>query len=202
VGPREAPELSDWADDAPIIVWNHRWEFDKDPGAFFSALYELEARDVEFRVALLGENFQAVPKQFQEARERLGTKILRYGYEDSQDAYRTWLRRGRLVVSTAIQENFGISVVEACRFGCIPLLPARLSYPEILPPRFHDRCIYRSHEELIDKLARALTNPCYIDRSDLMRGMCRYAWESVVADYDDEIDRVARMRRRRPADNP
>ncbi len=44
--------------------------------------------------------------------------------------YFEWLRKGDVAVSTAIQENFGISAVEAMRMGCAPLLPNRLAYPE------------------------------------------------------------------------
>ena len=41
----------------PLIVWNHRWEYDKGPEAFFGALYLLQESGVGFRVALLGEHF-------------------------------------------------------------------------------------------------------------------------------------------------
>ena len=62
----------------PLVVWNHRWEFDKDPGAFFSALETVDARGVGFELALLGENYQKVPKAFLRARERWGNRILQY----------------------------------------------------------------------------------------------------------------------------
>ncbi|MCZ6696694.1 MAG: DUF3524 domain-containing protein, partial [Acidobacteria bacterium] len=41
----------------PLIIWNHRWEFDKRPAAFFRALDAVRERGREFRLALLGENF-------------------------------------------------------------------------------------------------------------------------------------------------
>ena len=37
------------------------------------------------------------------------------------------------MLSTARHEFFGIAVAEALRAGCLPWLPARLSYPELLP---------------------------------------------------------------------
>jgi glycosyltransferase involved in cell wall biosynthesis len=46
--------------------------------------------------------------------------------------------------SAAIQENFGISVIEAMLMGCVPLLPDRLSYPEILPEEFHEHFLYKN----------------------------------------------------------
>src|SRR5438034_831936 len=34
----------------PVILWNHRWEFDKNAGAFFAALEALVSRGQEFRL--------------------------------------------------------------------------------------------------------------------------------------------------------
>ena len=115
----------------PLMIWNHRWEFDKNPSDFFLALDEMVKRGLDFRLALLGENFQNCPKAFTTARKRYGKRIVQYGYEPAKEVYEKWLKEGTVVISTARQENFGISVVEAISAGCIPLLPYRLSYPEI-----------------------------------------------------------------------
>ena len=37
------------------------------------------------------------------------------------------------MLSTARHEFFGVAVVEALLAGCLPWLPDRLSYPELLP---------------------------------------------------------------------
>ena len=42
------------------------------------------------------------------------------------------LSEADIIVSTAIHEFFGISVVEAIAAGAYPLLPKRLAYPEVL----------------------------------------------------------------------
>ena len=52
----------------PLIIWNHRWEFDKNPEDFFLALDEMVKRDLDFNVALLGENFQ-IPRKNLKSRE-------------------------------------------------------------------------------------------------------------------------------------
>jgi glycosyltransferase involved in cell wall biosynthesis len=177
----------------PLVVWNHRWEFDKDPPAFFAALDAVLARGVEFRLALLGENFQVVPKEFIAARERFGARVVQYGFVESRADYIGWLRQGRVVVSTAIQENFGMSIVEAIRMGCHPLLPDRLSYPEILPREFHAACLYASPRELADRLAALLAAPADTGlRRRLADAMGVYAWDSVVDAFDAEIDAIAR----------
>jgi glycosyltransferase involved in cell wall biosynthesis len=177
----------------PLIIWNHRWEFDKRPESFFAALDSALSLGLEFRLALLGENFQVVPKPFLHARERFGKRIVQYGYEPSRERYLDWLRKGAIIVSTAIQENFGIAVVEAIRHGCYPLLPKDLAYPELIPEGHHDHCLYRSQEELVEKLCFMLKEPANLldKRQDLASQMEGYSWELVIDDFDDELDRLA-----------
>jgi len=177
----------------PLIIWNHRWEFDKNPEAFFTALASLRERDVEFQLAILGENFQAVPKAFIRAREQFRDRIRHYGYEENRNNYERWLRKGHVVVSTADQENFGISIVEAVRWGCFPLVPRRLVYPEIIPEAFHHECLYTSYTELVDKLSVFLTDEKvdFNHRTTLSDAMAKYSWEGVIGAYDDELERLA-----------
>jgi glycosyltransferase involved in cell wall biosynthesis len=174
----------------PLIVWNHRWEFDKNPDAFFSALDRIDQMGIDFQIALLGENYQARPKAFVAAKSRFAEKIVQYGFVESREAYRKWLKKGAVVVSTANQENFGISVVEAVRHGCLPLLPDRLSYPEILPDEFHNDLLYRNEKDLVGKLAAILRAPHRFagTRTVLSSMMARHAWSSMVDRYDRELD--------------
>jgi glycosyltransferase involved in cell wall biosynthesis len=180
-------------DDPPLIIWNHRWEFDKNPDEFFRALDAVMAGGAEIRLALLGENFQAVPKAFMGARARYGERIVQYGYVESRPEYIEWLKRGSIVISTAQQENFGISVVEAIRYGCVPLLPDRLVYPEIIPQSFHSRVLYKDFNELVDELTRRITNYDEFQdlRRDLSMKMGRFAWENLINRYDEELEKLA-----------
>ena len=185
----------------PLIIWNHRWEFDKNPELFFSALRQVDETGDRFRLALLGENYQKVPKAFIAARRRWGRSIEQYGYVSSREQYLSWLRRGGIVISTADQENFGISVVEAVRHGCFPLLPRKLSYPELIPEEFHDDVLFGDREELVRKLSRLLEdlrrgNPDLLDKiSRLGLSMNRFSWCNLIGGYDDELERLSRMRR-------
>jgi glycosyltransferase involved in cell wall biosynthesis len=123
---------------APVILWNHRWEHDKDPERFFEALFDLDRSGVDFKLVVLGQSYQRRPPIFAAARERLAHRLLHFGYAHSRDDYVRWLKRSDLVVSTAKHEFFGIAVLEAVRAGSRPLLPARLSYPEIFPVEYPD----------------------------------------------------------------
>ncbi len=121
------------ATDRPLIVWNHRWEYDKDPGAFFRAIYVLVEEGLNFGLILLGESFRNQPAEFLEARERLPDRIVHFGYAEDAAAYSRLLQQADIVVSTALHEFFGAATVEACYCGCFPILPRRLAYPELHP---------------------------------------------------------------------
>jgi len=178
---------------APLIVWNHRWEFDKNPEDFFAALDRLVERNIRFRLALLGESARTKPTLFLSAKNRYGDRLVHYGYVASRSDYIAWLRRGAVMVSTALQENFGIATVEAVRHGCIPLLPDRLSYPEIIPEAYHSACLYRDQDDLVEKLSRRLTDypGCRKRFTALFESMDRFSWENMIRYYDAELDRLS-----------
>jgi glycosyltransferase involved in cell wall biosynthesis len=96
-------------------------------------------------------------------------------------------------VSTAIQENFGLSVIEAVLRGCIPLLPNRLSYPEIIPPRFHSAVLYNDPAQFIKRLAHLITRHSDYARLriDLARAMERFSWKRQIPQFDDLLDKLA-----------
>ncbi len=120
------------ADGPPVVLWNQRWEYDKNPEAFFDALYRLMDEGLEFEVILAGENFRNVPEEFAEAERRLGKSIIYQGFSPDE-TYVGLLSRADVVVSTAFHEFFGVAVVEAIAAGSVPILPSRLSYPELIP---------------------------------------------------------------------
>ena len=176
----------------PLIIWNHRWEHDKDPEFFFKALFRLKEMNVPFSLALLGENFEAFPDVFNRAKTVLKDEILVSGYVESREDYLSWLKKGAVVVSTALQENFGISVVEAVRHGCIPLLPRRLAYPEIMPEDLHPRIFYETEADLVEKLNHILLNVQEYKplQERLSSEMARFSWEIIVKQYDKVLKRL------------
>ncbi|THB73246.1 MAG: DUF3524 domain-containing protein [Desulfobacteraceae bacterium] len=178
----------------PVIIWNHRWEHDKNPEPFFHALTVIKEKQIPFRLALLGERYPNIPDVFIEARERFSQELVSYEFLESREAYYEWLAKGSIAVSTANQENFGISMVEAARFGAIPLVPDRLSYPEIIPQACHESCVYQSQRDLILKLETILTHPYhYKNISETLAGaMQDFAWSRVIASYDHLFENTFR----------
>lgn len=177
---------------APLIVWNHRWEHDKNPESFFQALKKMMDHGLDFQVALLGEAFAQMPGVFEQAPRQLGKRLVQYGRVSSRNEYFRWLKRGHIVISTAFQENFGIAVVEAMRHGCLPLLPNRLSYPEILPKAFHKAFLYSHQDDLENKLIDLLVQhqKYSSERRRLSNAMQGFAWENRIHQFDEELVRL------------
>ena len=114
------------------IGWVARWEFDKNPELFFSVLKNLKSQNIPFKLSVLGEQFENSPSVFQEAKTYFQDELVHFGYLDSYTDYQNALAEIDIVVSTADHEFFGISIMEAIEAGAYPLLPNKLSYPELL----------------------------------------------------------------------
>ncbi|OQA46931.1 MAG: GDP-mannose-dependent alpha-(1-6)-phosphatidylinositol dimannoside mannosyltransferase [Chloroflexi bacterium ADurb.Bin325] len=174
----------------PLVLWNQRWEYDKDPAAMLRALYALADEGAAFRVALAGENFRLAPEEFTAARDRLGDRLIHYGYAERRGDYARLLWAADIVLSTAIHEFFGVSVVEAIYCGAQPILPDRLSYPELLPRASHAACLYADFTDLLAHLRAALARPA---ADPLLREhVRRFDWSVQAPAYDALMESVAR----------
>ncbi len=138
----------------PLVVWNHRWEHDKNPAASFAALDDLAREGVPFRLAVLGQRFPRSPALFDDLPARFGERLVWCGTA-ARPAYLDWLRRASVVLSTADHEFFGLAVAEAVACGAWPVVPDRLAYPELWPPA----CRFASAAELRARLRDGLGRP-------------------------------------------
>ena len=114
------------------ILWAARWEHDKNPCDFFSALRQLKKRGIDFRLVVLGQSFRDTPAIFETARLEFRDEIVHWGYVENADDYDSLVSSCDCIVSTANHEFFGIAAIEAMIAGVFPILPNRLAYPEVL----------------------------------------------------------------------
>ncbi|MBE0500755.1 MAG: DUF3524 domain-containing protein [Desulfuromonadales bacterium] len=184
------PEQSDDSNRPPLILWNHRWEYDKNPQEFFQALYRLQDEGGNFEVALLGESFANNAPPFLEAKRRLGKRIVQYGYADSFADYARWLWRADILPVTSIHDFFGASVVQAIYCQTLPLLPKRLAYPEHIPAQHHDQFFYTDEDDFLSRLRNLLTNRRSPDKNMLRNFVTEYDWETQITQYDTLFDRI------------
>lgn len=161
--PVDVPPMSDdGCERPPLIAWNHRWEEDKDPDAFFAAMEALDARGIEFGMVVLGQSFREQPECFERARRKLSHRIAHWGYLPGRRDYLAMLARCRVVVSTARHEFYGLAVREAIAAGCYPLVPRRVVYPEMVEERAGH--LWSTQEELVARLADAMMKQgLYVD---------------------------------------
>ena len=173
-----------------LILWNHRWEYDKNPADFFSALYALAERGLDFQVVILGENFRNSPAEFKLAQEQLADHILHIGYAKNFSDYATWLWRSDILPVTSRHDFFGVSVAQAIYCGCYPLLPQRLAYPDLLPPKLHAQHFYRSQDELVEKLSYLLQTP-FTPSAALTQAVARFDWQEMAPLYDQTFQNLS-----------
>jgi glycosyltransferase involved in cell wall biosynthesis len=155
---------------------------------FFRVLFELADAGCPFELAVVGERFRSAPAVFERAWQTLSDRIVTWGYRDSRQEYARVLAGCDVVVSTARHEFFGVAVVEAVYAGCRPLLPCRLSYPELLPGALHGSCLYHSEAELKSSLRRLCLHPEKARRFDARAAMARYSWDHVAPELDDAVE--------------
>ncbi len=140
--------------DTRLILWNHRWEYDKAPEIFCAAILALADQGIEFQLALLGKRPRIAPEPLQRLRNTLPERIVADGHLPD-DQYRALLGRAGIVVSTAIHEFQGISMLEATSAGACPLVPDALCYREQYPPEF--RYPAGQTDALVSRLRKWLT---------------------------------------------
>jgi glycosyltransferase involved in cell wall biosynthesis len=173
------------------ILWNHRWEFDKDPEAFFTALQVLVDDAVPFHVDIVGESFARRPAVFDTARDRLGSRLGHFGWVEARSDYLHLLWDADIVVSTARQEFFGISMAEAVWCGAFPIAPRALVYEELYGGAGSTRRLYRSPEELVQLLRRALTEVLPPPDRDIRRRLRDCGWDVVAPRFDARFEELA-----------
>lgn len=170
----------------PLILWNQRWDHDKNPEAVFRALGRMAEDGLDFFVALAGENQRVDPQEFDRARADLGERVVHVGHAGRSD-YEQLLLRSDIVVSAAHHEFFGISMVEAIAAGAVPVLPDRLSYPEVVG-RDWTSVLY-ADGDLRNRLVHVVENLDGVaaELVGLRRSMGRFDWSVVSPRYDAQL---------------
>ncbi len=175
--------------DIPRILWNHRWEYDKNPKLFFDVLLRLADEGMMYELVVLGSATSKVPPIFRSSLDKLESKVVHIGYLDSREEYLSLLQSCTHLPVTSHQDFFGISAVEAIAAGCIPLLPRRLAFVEHLDPMVYPQYFYDSEEEYYTQLRDLLMAPPLTDEElqTLRAEMHKYHWSRIAPRLDSEF---------------
>ena len=177
-------------DDIPLILWNHRWEYDKNPNDFFKVLEQVKENGYDFKLAVMGENFSQHPDIFVDAHKSFKNQIVQWGYTDTFTEYAQWLWKADILPVTSNQEFFGASVMEAIYCDTWPLLPNRLTYPELLPPEMHNDHLCSDNQDLFDKITWAIKNHEKIKTNDFHPIAKPFDWSTMAPIYDNDMEQI------------
>ena len=122
-------------------------------------LDKVEKKPKEDIVIFSGRNVdEKQPWLFKQMEDRLGdvhggTQFINtLEHNFSKEEYYDLLSRAKVVVSFALQENFGFSIAEAVYLGCVPVVPNRLVYPEFYSQQY----LYDTFDTACDKVNMVL----------------------------------------------
>ncbi|MCP4413169.1 MAG: DUF3524 domain-containing protein [Gammaproteobacteria bacterium] len=176
--------------DFPVqIVWNHRWEYDKQPDVFFNAMKQLKQEGVSFKLHILGQSFRNQPECFTEAEQSLSDEIQTFGYQDRDD-YLNILSSADMVVSSSLHDFQGLSLQEGIALGCMPIAPNRVAYPEYIP----EQLLYETAEnpELEASNLCSKIQECITLRERLVPDVQDYSANSLIPKYKDCFQQLHR----------
>jgi|GEM_PF-2403361 len=176
--PSQSRNEASWEARPYRILWNHRLEHDKNPSEFChlarelrSSLSSLSPKN-SLELSLLGE-LRGENDPFQALKLEFGSQVIHSQRIESRVEYLNELRNCRLLPVTSYQEFFGISVMEAIFLGVIPLLPNRLSYPELIPAELHSELLYSGHDDLKRKALKLITEGLETQKRDFLNLHCQ-----------------------------
>jgi glycosyltransferase involved in cell wall biosynthesis len=116
------------------VLWNHRWEYDKGPDRLLALIKECDKQALPLDFYIAGQQFRNCPKEFKQLEGLILASdclaLRQWGYVSDALDYSAMLARCDVVLSTAIHDFQGLSILQAVAMGCVPLVPDRLCYPE------------------------------------------------------------------------
>ena len=181
---------SDQKTDTPTILWNHRWEYDKNPELFFNVLKKLKDKRIDFNLIVIGESFGNSPKIFEKAKIEFKEHIIKWGYQKSIEDYIDSLFMSDIIPVTSNHDFFGVSVMEAVFCNVWPILPDRLSYKELFKDKGYMENIYNDDNLLVEKIEAAIKNIHQIRNQSLKKVAKKYDWERLARVYDTEFEKI------------
>ena len=171
------------------IGWVARWEHDKRPDVFAQLLNQLDAQGISFQLVLLGPRRGNEPA-LRQITDRYHKQILVNQYAASREQYVESLSLIDVVVSTADHEFFGIGICEAIDAGAAPVLPNRLSYPELIPGQ---EC-FDGIDQAVDLILRLTDSKARrLAAITAKQSIQRFSAEPCIARLDSDLEQMVRQ---------
>ena len=172
-----------------ILLWNHRWEYDKGPNRLYETIKLISELDLDFKLAICGQQFRKIPDEFKLIESQYSDMLIQFGHISDRGDYLNLLSRSKYVLSTSIHDFQGLSILEAVACGAIPILPDRLAYPNYFDQKF----LYDSSEQNIKLEARSLVNKLQeLDSAQIKSfpDISYLKWSELKKAYESEIKKA------------
>jgi len=187
---KEFAAFRDEAKDPRLIVWNHRWEWDKRPQCFLRALRELVQEGIDFRLAMMGWG-GGRDDSFAEDRVSLEPHLVHWGEADDA-TYRKWISRAGIGVSCALHDFQGLAMLELAQTGATPIVPNRVAYPECLPEALFYEGSEPDEEREVEDLKAALLRRLETPAAPSVCLRDLPTWENLVETYRTRMTALIR----------
>ncbi len=171
----------------PVIVWNHRWEYDKNPNLFFESLFRLFEKGCDFSLLILGKKYRRYPSIFDAVAEKLPNNRYEILPNLPREEYIIKLKSADILPVTNDQDFFGISTIEGLAAGLTPLFPGNLVYDEHVDPITYSELFYKGEQDFLHKLETLLTSHVQYDFSN---HIMKYDWSSCIQSYDNALKKL------------
>ncbi len=166
----------------PVLLWNHRWEYDKAPGDFYNLICSIRNRGIKFKLILLGEIKKTKNEVYDKISIEFETDIIHKGYVENKTEYFHWLDIATHLPITARHDFQGLSTLEVISRNVIPICPSDLVYREYIPEKYHRILLFDHFQDLVEKTVNQLENR---DTSIACSQWAEpYKWENVMSCYD------------------
>jgi glycosyltransferase involved in cell wall biosynthesis len=139
------------------LVWVGRLEYDKGGDRLLRLLLQLELTSLDYELAIIGQQFRNTPQAFKHIETQFAHRLVQFGYLESRADFLAALVDADIVLSTALHEFQGVAILEAIAAGCIPIVPNRLVYPEIIP---EDYCYASRMDDMQSEAESAVALLC------------------------------------------
>jgi len=158
--PWNVKEVQDMVSPRPekenIVIFPHRWDFDKRPNIFLNLAYYYKQKFPNWRfiVTTSRPRFRSTSKWL----ENLALKAISDGVIEVKEGltkkeYYEWMAKAKIMVSTTVYESWGYITTEAITFGTYPLVPNNFSYQSIMK----EENMYKDYDELFTKLGKLMS---------------------------------------------
>lgn len=165
---------------SPTLLWNHRWEHDKNPSLFLDLITYLDNQNQDFQLVLLGENGNAATIK-EKITNRFSDKVLFSKYAEQKSEYYNLVKACDFQFVTSHHDYYGLSVLEAIYLNVTPFLPKNKVYNEFIPENDYPSIYFITELELFDSAHRYMSLP----KVDIQKGfLINHSSEKTVGNLE------------------